>query len=95
MERRTKGQTVAFIIIDVEHFPGFEMEMKIYLKSKVHANGGSVMFRKELVDISLDDARLPTPELSDNQHLEYVLSSVCHVCTHAFRSPVLSLMTRL
>lgn len=47
-----------------------------HLKSKIYANCGPVMFRKELMDITLDDTGFATPELSDNQDLEDVLSSV-------------------
>ena len=66
----------------VTKLDGIFLYLCTYLQSKVNANGGPVMLRKELVDISLDDARFSTAKLSDNQDLEDVLGSVRHVCTH-------------
>ena len=49
------------------------------------------MFRKELMDISLDDAGFSAPKLSDNQDLEDILGSVGDVCTHAARCAMLAM----
>ena len=58
------------------------MNLLSYLESKVYSNSCSVVFREELVNISLDQAGLATTKLSNNQDLEDVLSLDSEVSTH-------------
>ena len=51
---------------------------------EIHADGGSVMLGEELVDVSLDDARLAHTQLSNHQNLEQILLTLGHrTASHA------------
>lgn len=40
------------------------------LQGEVHADGGSVVMGEDLMDVALDDGRLPDPQVPDDQDFE-------------------------